>query len=95
MESLINGNEKVGVVEKVNFRRRKCFKKEKLKMKMEDEEKMLTDIMSPTTMSPTWTWVSIFYFSSFFTFSRRGDWRTWVIMLLRITEKVCSPSIRS
>ena len=64
MESLINGNEKV--VEKVNFRRRKCFKKEKLKMKMEDEEKMLTDIMSPTTMSPTWTWVSIFFISLLF-----------------------------
>ena len=34
---------------------RKCLRKEKLKI-----EKILTDIMSPTTMSPTWTWVHIF-----------------------------------
>ena len=34
---------------------RKCLRKEKLKI-----EKILTDIMSPTTMSPTWTWVHVF-----------------------------------
>ena len=97
-------------------------------------EKILTDIMSPTTMSPTWTWVHIFvcllcffltilfvFLFEFYLFIRLllknlsfflissfylspflnvffviFSWRlTWVIKLLRITEKVCSPSIRS
>ena len=34
---------------------KESVRKEKLKI-----EKILTDIMSPTTMSPTWTWVHLF-----------------------------------
>ena len=60
-----------------------------------------TDIMSPTTMSPTWTCNFCLYFmktnsSCWFYFI--AFWIvlfTWVILLLRITENVCSPSIRS